>query len=285
MKRRVLLVEVEGRDGIAGLLGIPPPGFEERRTRFGFSVLSITPKEALLEYLWLFFRMRALARSLRNAKAIDVATDAVPGFRDVMVAGKLFELTEWRERGHADHGRIPYDFVVVDAPPTGQLVPFLRSPAAYRDLIRVGRPHRQLDSIDRLIHRDARITLVTVPEEMSVAETLETTGALREAGLPDASVVMNQVQPPPFPSKTRTAGMRMDGTDLAGTLRAAGSPAREEDADDLVRVMREMDGRVREQRRHIGRLSKSAPVTAELPFVYSESFGPDQVASLAELLS
>src|SRR5919201_4246960 len=85
--RRVLLVEVEGRDGFPGLLGIPSPGFEERRTRFGYHVLSITAREALLEYLWLFFHMRSVSRALRKAKIVDVATEAIPGFRDLMVAG------------------------------------------------------------------------------------------------------------------------------------------------------------------------------------------------------
>src|SRR5438309_4525930 len=147
---RVILAEVEGRDGLSRLLHVPPPGFEERRTRFGHSILSISGRDALLEYMWLFFRMKTLARSLGRAKVVEVAADAIPGFRDVMVAGKLYELTGWRRSVGAASGRSPYDLVVVDAPPTGQLLSFLQSASAYRDLIRGGRPHRQLVSIDRL---------------------------------------------------------------------------------------------------------------------------------------
>src|SRR5207302_1934419 len=62
--KRVILAEIEGRDGIARLLHVSPPGFEERRTRYGHSILSITATEALIEYLALFFWMRSLARSL-----------------------------------------------------------------------------------------------------------------------------------------------------------------------------------------------------------------------------
>src|SRR2546423_15145489 len=62
--RSVLLAEVEGRGGISRLLDIAPPGFEEARTRFGFAVTSITPREALVEYLRLFFGMRTLSRTL-----------------------------------------------------------------------------------------------------------------------------------------------------------------------------------------------------------------------------
>src|SRR5207248_8230470 len=136
------------------------------------------------------------SRSLQRAKVVDAAADAIPGFRDVMVAGKLYELTGWRAR-RGLHGRTPYDLIVVDAPPTGQLVPFLESASAYRELIRGGRPHRQLDSIDRLIRRDSRLVLVAVPEEMSVAETLETAEALREAGLPEPVIAVNQLLPQP----------------------------------------------------------------------------------------
>ena len=74
-RSRVVLAEIEGRDGIARLLGIPSPGFEERRTRFGHSVISISGRDALLEYLWLFFKMRSLARSLGRAKVVEVATE------------------------------------------------------------------------------------------------------------------------------------------------------------------------------------------------------------------
>src|SRR5438552_4146968 len=135
-RSRVVLAEIEGRDGIARLLGIPSPGFEERRTRFGHSVISISGRDALLEYLWLFFKMRTLARSLGRAKVVEVATEAIPGFRDVMTAGKLYELTWWRASRERGSGRRPYDLVVVDAPPTGQLLSFLESARAYRDLIR-----------------------------------------------------------------------------------------------------------------------------------------------------
>ena len=123
-RRRVALAEVEGRGGVSRLLGLPAYGFEERRTPFGYTVISVTAREALLEYLWLFFHMRTLARSLAKAKVVEVATEAIPGFHDVMVAGKIYELTGWRRaRSGANRARTPYDLVVVDAPPTGQLLP------------------------------------------------------------------------------------------------------------------------------------------------------------------
>ena len=281
---RVLLAEIEGRDGIARLLRLPSPGFHERPTRYGHAVLSITAKEALLEYLVLFFRMRTLSRSLQRAKVVDVATDAIPGFRDVMVAGKLYELTWWRAGSDRSIDRLPYDLVVVDAPPTGQLLPFLRSSAAYRDLIRTGRPHRQLDAIERMLHEDTRLALVAVPEEMSVAETLETVAALREARLPEPVVVVNQVTPPPFPKGVRAAALRLDPSEAVRMLKELDAESDEGAAEEVVRAARDTDARVREERRYVARLAKVAPVI-ELPFLFTSAFGPDEVGRLAEEFS
>jgi anion-transporting ArsA/GET3 family ATPase len=281
---RVLLAEIEGRDGVARLLGIRPPGFEERRTRFGHGVLSITAKEALLEYLWLFFRMRTVARSLQRAKVVDVSTEAIPGFRDVMVAGKLYELTAFRAGSGRAHGRSPYDLVVVDAPPTGQLLPFLESASAYRELIRGGRASRQLTAIDRLIRQDSRIVLVAAPEEMSVVETIETVDALREARMPDPVIVVNRVLPPPFPKGTRAAGLRLEAAGLMRILEGAGVDADRTDADVLLETVRDMDTRVHEERRMVARLAKAAPIV-ELPLLFTPSFGPDEVGLLSEELA
>ena len=284
LRRRVLLAEIEGRGGLPRLLGLPPSGFEERRTRFGYSIQSITAKDALLEYLWLFFHMKTLSRSLRNAKAVDVATEAIPGFRDVMVAGKLYELTWWRSGTGRNSGRSPYDLVVVDAPPTGQLLPFLESSGAYVELIRAGRPHRQLTQIDRMLREDTRLVLVAVPEEMSVAETLETVDAVRASRLPDPVIVVNQVTPPPFPKGTRAAAMRLEPPDVVQLLKEAGIEAAQDDAEELLRAVGDLDDRVREERRYVGRLAKAAPVV-ELPFLFTPSFGPDEIDALAEVLS
>jgi anion-transporting ArsA/GET3 family ATPase len=283
-RSRVLLAEIEGREGIARLLRVPPPGFHERPTRYGHAVLSITAKEALLEYLALFFRMRTLARSLQRAKVVDVATEAIPGFRDVMVAGKLFELTWWRAGSERRADRPPYDLVVLDAPPTGQLLPFLRSGGAYRELIRAGRPHRQLESIDRLLHESTALVLVALPEEMSVAETIEGVGALREAGLPDPVVVVNQVTPRPFPKGVGAAATRLEPSEVVRMLKGVDLESDEGAAEELLRAARETEARVGEERRYIARLRKAAPVI-ELPFLYTPAFGPDEVGVLAERFS
>jgi anion-transporting ArsA/GET3 family ATPase len=282
--RNVILTEIEGRNGLSHLLGTPPPGFEERRTRFGHALLSITAKEALLEYLTIFTHMKTLARSLNRARVVEVATEAIPGFRDVMVAGKLYELTDFREGSGSGRGLTPYDFVVVDAPPTGQLLPFMESASAYRELVRGGRANRQLGGIDRLLREHTRVALVTVAEEMSVVETLEAVEALREAKFVEPVIVVNQLTPQPFPKGTRAAALRLDGPLVASIVREAGIDVDDDDAEELVITLHELDTRLREERRHVTRLAKVAPVV-ELPFLFTPAFGAAEVETLSEHLT
>jgi anion-transporting ArsA/GET3 family ATPase len=281
--RRVLLAEVEGRGGAFDLLGLPRSGFEERRTPLGFSILAITARDALLEYLWLFFRMGALSRTLSRAHVLETVTDGVPGFRDLMIAGKMYELTAWRATSReADvRRRVAYDLVVIDAPPSGQVLAMLRAPRAYRGIIRGGRPAQQLVSIERLFREESRVALVTTPEDLAVTETLETAESLREAGFPSPLVVANRVRPPAFPPGTRAAGRRLTPASLAARLGAAGVAVGEEAAGAVLTAAREEDARVEAERRHLGRLPV---VDAELPLVASERFGRTEVTRLAELV-
>src|SRR5215218_4813425 len=85
---RILLVEVEGRQGIAPLFGLGPLPYQERRvatTAGGGEVraLAVDPEEALLEYLDMFYKLGVAGRALRKVGAIDFATTIAPGLRDV----------------------------------------------------------------------------------------------------------------------------------------------------------------------------------------------------------
>src|SRR5439155_18483857 len=133
------------------------------------------------------------------------------------------------------------------------------------------------------LRRDARLVLVAMPEEMSVAETLETVDAVREAGLPEPVIVVNRVLPSPFPKGTRAAGLRLDERDLVRILTDHGVRADEGEAGGLLQAVRDLDTRTREERRFIERLAKAAPVI-ELPFLFTPTFGPDEVDVLAGTL-
>jgi anion-transporting ArsA/GET3 family ATPase len=273
--RRVLLAEVEGRAQLARALGVPDPGFAERPTPFGFSILSITPREALVEYLRLFGLERVARPVLRSGVADEVIATA-PGFRDLLVCGKLYEITGHR-RTRAD-GRPRYDLVVVDAPPTGQIVAFLSSPAGYADLAQAGRLRRQAAQADRMLRTRSRLVLVTTLQEMAVAETLEALEAVGPTGVPVAGVVANRVTPEVFPPGTRRARSELDPPTLVHLAGAAGLRIDRELAVTLLEEADHAHRRVLVDGRYLHRLRTVATVRT-LPDVLSE--GPDLVRGLA----
>nr|WP_286690174.1 ArsA-related P-loop ATPase [Aeromicrobium sp. REDSEA-S38_B2] len=97
--RRVLLCEVEGRQGIAQLFDVAPLPYEERRIANGLDggavhALAIDPEAALLEYLQMFYRLGRAGKALDKFGIIDFATTIAPGVRDVLLTGKVFHVAE-----------------------------------------------------------------------------------------------------------------------------------------------------------------------------------------------
>ncbi len=199
--RRVLLVEVEGRQGVAQLFDAPPLPYEERRVAVGpdggeVYALAVDPEEALLDYLHMFYKVSPTgvpARTLRKAGAIDFATTIAPGMRDVLLTGKVKEAVVRRRTD----GRPVYDAVVLDAPPTGRIARFLNISSEVSGLARVGPIKTQAEGVMRVLRSPATaVHLVTLLEEMPVQETIDGVADLQSVGLPVGGVVVNAVRAP-----------------------------------------------------------------------------------------
>ena len=200
---RVLLSEVEGRQGISQIFDVPPLGIEETRVvRLGGGGevlgLSVEPKAALLEYLQLFYKLGRAGKLLEKFGAIDFATTIAPGVRDVLLIGKVYEANRRRRDGrHKGEGPLAYDALVLDAPPTGRIGRFLSVNSEVADLAKVGPIHSQAGSITRLLQSDqAVVHVVTLLEEMPVQETIESIAELRAKGLRPGAVIVNMVREP-----------------------------------------------------------------------------------------
>lgn len=226
---RTLLVEVEGRQGIAQLFGTDPLPYEERRiaqTGDGGQVraLAVDPEQALLEYLDRFYRLGAAGRALRRLGAIDFATTIAPGLRDVLLTGKVKEATTRTEAG-----RRVYRAVVLDAPPAGRIGRFLNVTAETARLAKVGPIKTQSEGVAALLRSPmTQVHLVTLLEEMPVQETADTLAELAELRLPIGRIVVNAARPPLLagdpagPIGGRTGATR---SQLRDGLVAAGLPA------------------------------------------------------------
>lgn len=206
--KRVLLVEVEGRQGLSQTFDVPPLGTEEVRLvshpdggeLWG---LSVDAKAALLEYLQLFYKLGRAGSALEKVGAIDFATTIAPGVRDVLLIGKVYEAAG-RPAGGRSGGRgsksgagLHYDAVVLDAPPTGRAVRFLNVNEGVADVAKMGPIKNQAESITRML-RDRRtvVHMVTLLEEMPVQESLDGVRDLEAVGLHLGALVVNQVREP-----------------------------------------------------------------------------------------
>ena len=194
--KRVLLCEVEGRQGIAQLFDVPPLPYEERKIAVGLGggevyALAVDAESALLEYLQMYYRLGRAGKALDKFGIIDFATTIAPGVRDVLLTGKVYEAAK-RKKGN----QFAYDAVVMDAPPTGRITRFLGVNEEVAGLAKVGPVRRQADSIMSMMRsRNTHVHLVTLLEEMPVQETLDGIADLKKASLPVGTVVANMVRP------------------------------------------------------------------------------------------
>jgi anion-transporting ArsA/GET3 family ATPase len=192
--RRVLLVEVEGRQGIAQLFDVPPLPYEELKiaTADGggqVNALAIDIEAAFLEYLEMFYNLGIAGRAMRRIGAIEFATTIAPGLRDVLLTGKIKESVVRLDKNK----RPAYDAVVVDSPPTGRIARFLDVTKAVADLAKGGPVHSQSEGVVKLLHSDqTAIHLVTLLEALPIQETLEAIDELEKLDLPIGSVIVNR---------------------------------------------------------------------------------------------
>jgi anion-transporting ArsA/GET3 family ATPase len=169
-----------------------------------------------------------------------------------------------------------WDVVVVDAPATGHGLQYLRMPAAARDTFGAGLVQREAQKVVELL-QDAHTTavhLVTLAEDMPVTETLEARAELTgPLGLPAGAVIVNRVH-----------RRRFDASVTDGLERAAGSLAGAE--RDLVRAVAaravEETSWAAINAQHVARLHAAIDPASivELPFVFTEEFGPTELAVL-----
>jgi anion-transporting ArsA/GET3 family ATPase len=276
--KRVLLIEVEGRQGIAQVFDCPPLPYEERRiavappstTQPGGEVYALVadPESALLEYLEMFYNLRQAGKALTKVGVMDFATTIAPGLRDVLLTGKAAEAVR-RKSG----SRPAYDAVVMDAPPTGRISRFLNVTSEVSGLARVGPIRNHADTVQKVMHSpETAVHFVTTLEEMPVQETLDGVAELHQlagGGIQVGGIMINMVRPVELtPDQLRAAATRsVDEHEIALGLKAAG-------IDDSVRLAADLAAELTEhaiatagqelQRR---RLAEAGQPCYELPMI------------------
>jgi anion-transporting ArsA/GET3 family ATPase len=261
---RTLLVEVEGRQGIAQLFDTDPLPYEERTIASApgggeVRALAVDAEEALLEYLDLFYKLGRAGRALRRLGAIDFATTIAPGMRDVLLTGKVKEAAS-----RTVDGRRLYRAVVLDAPPTGRIARFLNVTAETARLTKMGPIKTQSEGVAAVLRSPmTAVHVVTLLEEMPVQETADATAELTALGIPIGKIIVNGTLPPLL------ATGKVTHTDVRRGLTAAGLPVDRATVSGLLAearahlVRRRLEGALRDELAELGRPLVELPLLPE----------------------
>ena len=268
-----LIVEVEGKSGLAALFGRPPLGYEESilHPRSGVDGevrgRTLTPDDALLEYLD-DHGMRRVSKRLVSTGALDVVSTAAPGIKDILILGKVKQLEQ----------RNVADLIVLDAPAAGHAITFLLAARSLLDSVKVGPINTQAQEVVELLSDPARasVMLVTLPEETPVNELVETAFHLEDrVGVNLGPVVVNGLYP------------HLDGLDVDPTAaaEAAGTTLRDGEAGALKAAAEFRRQRTALQEEQLARLAETLPLPQlRLPFLFKADLGPDDLTVLARAL-
>ena len=270
---RTLIVEVEGKSGLASLFNSaqfsyseiqlvePSLGVGEVRAR------TVLPEDALLDYLK-DHGLKRISGRLVSTGALDVVATAVPGISDILVLGKIKQLERSRE----------FDLIIVDAPAAGHAITFLRSASGLEDAVKVGPINSQAKDVLALLNDPTRcrVLLVTSPEETPVNELIETAYSLEdEVGVSLGPVVVNGVLP-------ELPGLQADPLEAAAQ---AGVELQPSEAQNLADAALFRLQRTALQRAQLDRMAQELPLAQLLlPYVFTSELGPEGLAQLSDSL-
>jgi anion-transporting ArsA/GET3 family ATPase len=268
----VLIVEVEGKSGLAACFGKPPLEYTESELAPGIRGRTLTPDEALVDYLHAH-GLRRISNRLVSSGALDIVATAVPGMKDILVLGKVKSL----ERDRAA------DLILVDAPAAGHAISFLTSPRGLLDAVRVGPVNKQATDVIELLSDSSRcqVLLVTIPEETPVNELVDTAFALEDrVGISLMPVVVNGCTPGLGDSAFDDPPTRDEILADAGVADVFVS---EREADDLAGAAEFRSRRYHVQQEQADRLAARLPLPQiRLPFLFTADIGPAEVELLAD---
>ena len=268
--RNVLIVEVEGKSGLATAFNRPALGYEEQDLVPGIRGRTLTPDAALRD--WLEGNgLKRISKRLVQTGALDVIATAVPGMKDILVLGKVKGLEQSRDA----------DLIIVDAPAAGHALTFLTSAQGLLDAVAVGPVRKQAADVVEMLSDPARcqVVLVTLPEETPVNEAVDTAFAIEDrVGVRLGPIVVNGC----YPELALTAA--------SATAAAAQADAQlidvfvsDQEASDLAAAAAFRAERTEIQLAQADRLGGALPLPQiRLPFLFSSEIGPAEIEQLAD---
>jgi anion-transporting ArsA/GET3 family ATPase len=277
----VLIVEVEGKSGLAAAFDRPNLDYEESDLAAGVRGRTLTPDAALVD--WLEGNgLKRVSKRLVQTGALDIVATAVPGMKDILVLGKVKSLDLQRSA----------DLIIVDAPAAGHAITFLTSAQGLLDAVSVGPVRKQAtDVVDLLSDPDrCQVLLVTIPEETPVSELVDTAFAIEDrTGVHLGPVVVNGCYEDLAVGSVRDAAHELGAHDA---ITAAGIQndavlldvfVSDREARDLARAAAFRSERAAIQTHQADRLANMLPLPQiRLPFLFTADLGMREIDRLAD---
>jgi anion-transporting ArsA/GET3 family ATPase len=249
--RRTLVLEVDPRENVHQMLGVPPSGGEIVAADDGLYLQNLQARRVVDQLVRQRVRIELVVRRILASPLYHNFVEGAPGLEEAAILGHCLLLGEGRSPGAP-----PLDVVVLDAPATGHGVSLLSAPTLVSEAIAAGPVAELTGEVAELIADAERsaVVVITLAEEMPVTEALELRIELdsRLDRAPELLIV-NQLLP-------------------------AGAPRRKADESQASSLWRR---RRRLQEREIARLDATWPGARwQLPLLPIER-GPELIGALA----
>ena len=193
--RRVLMLEVDPRENLHELAGVPPTGGEMTAIAPGLFLQNVSPHRIIEHIVRDHLRVEWLVKKVSGSPVFRHFVDAAPGIKELSVLGHALRLIKGHDRQHA--GLV--DTVVLDAPATGHGLALLTAPQLTSDVIDAGPFARMAKELATFVRdpRESAIVVVSQAEDMPVQEAFELRAEMerRIRRAPDLLVV-NALYPP-----------------------------------------------------------------------------------------
>ena len=193
--RRTLVAEVDPRENLHRMLGVPPSGGEILRAGGKLWVQNLNPQRVIDDLVREQLKLDLISRRVLESPIYQHFTAGAPGLKEMAVLGHALRVL----RGEAGRDAPTIDTVILDAPATGHGVALLAAPLLVSEAVRSGPIHRMSSQVAELIADPVRagIVAVTLAEEMPVQEVLELAETLRtRVGREPELLVANGLYPP-----------------------------------------------------------------------------------------
>jgi anion-transporting ArsA/GET3 family ATPase len=201
--RRTLVVEVDPRENLHQMFGLPPSGGKIETAGSRLWVQNLKPRQVLDEIVRERLKLELITRRVLDSSIYQHFSAGAPGLKEVAILGHAWRLLN----GLGGRDAPELDTVILDAPATGHGVSLLAAPILVSDVIRRGPFAEMAGDLASFVSDPERcgIVAVTQAEEMPVQEVLELRQALREKVKRDPELlIVNGLYPPAPAAKGST---------------------------------------------------------------------------------